>query len=157
MERKLYIQFVVNENRFVLSASDVVGIVPLAALHDVPRAPDYVAGILNYHGNSVPVIDLTKLMAGIKTEYRLSARIVLLKISLPDNKTSIVGLLAEKVTEVMRLFESDFKDSGVKNKNAKYLGDVITDSYGILQRLNINELLPKTAKDMLFGRTEVEV
>lgn len=154
MERKLYIQFVVNDNRFVLSASDVVGIVPLAGLHDVPQAPEYVAGILNYHGNSVPVIDLTRLMAGVNTEYRLSARIVLLKVDLPGEKSSMLGLMAEKVTEVMRLYENEFKDSGVKNNNARYLGEVITDSYGILQRLNVNELLPKTARKMLFDQVE---
>lgn len=155
MERKLYIQFVVDDSRFVLSAADVVGIVPIASLHDVPHAPDYVAGILNYHGESVPVIDLTKLMAGVDTEYRLSARIVLLKVNLPGRKSSTVGLLAEKVTEVMRLLESEFKKSGIDNNDAKYLGEVITDNYGILQRLNINELLPKTAKKMLFEALEV--
>ncbi|WP_455376661.1 chemotaxis protein CheW [Kaarinaea lacus] len=153
--RKLYIQFVVGNNRFVLPASDVIGIVPLATLHDVPRAPEYVAGILNYHGLSVPVIDMTRLMAGTNTELRLSARIVLLKVKLPDNSENIVGLLAEKVTEVMRLFESEFKKSGVQNNDTKYLGDVITDEYGILQRLNVSELLPKTAKKMLFESAEV--
>lgn len=155
MERKLYIQFVVDDNRFVLSASDVVGIVPLAALHDVPHAPDYVAGILNYHGASVPVIDMTKLMKGVDTVYRLSARIVLFNVNFIDNESSIVGLLAEKVTEVMRLPESEFKKSGVKNRDAKYLGEVITDNYGMLQRLNINELLPKTAKKMLFSNADI--
>lgn len=155
MDRKLYIQFIVTGNRFVLPASDVVGIVPLADLHDIPQAPEYVAGILNYHGISVPVIDLTKLMTGVATEYILSARIVLLKIDIAGKKSSTVGLLAEKVTEVMRLREKEFKESGVKNSSTKYLGDVITDNFGILQRLNINELLPRTAKKMLFGNAEI--
>ena len=154
--RKLYIQFVVDDNRFVLSAADVVGVVPLATLHDVPRAPEYVAGILNYHNMSVPVIDLTQLMSGAKTEYRLSARIVLLKIQLPGQSSSVVGLLAEKLTEVLRLHDNEFKKSGVKNSNAKYLGDVITDSSGILQRLNILELLPDSAKKMLFENADMQ-
>jgi chemotaxis-related protein WspB len=154
-ERKLYIQFVVGNNRFVLPAADVIGIVPLATLHDVPQAPEYVAGILNYHGTSVPVIDMTRLMAGKDTELRLSARIVLLKVKSPDQSENIVGLLAEKVTEVMRLFERDFKKSGVKNAGAEYLGDVITDDHGILQRLNVSELLPKAAKKMLFETAEI--
>ena len=152
--RKLYIQFVVDDNRFVLSAADVVGVVPLATLHDVPHAPDYVAGILNYHNMSVPVIDLTQLMAGTKTEYRLSARIVLLKIQLSGQSTSVVGLLAEKVTEVIRIHENEFKKSGVKNSDAKYLGDVITDNSGMLQRLNVLEILPESAKKMLFENVE---
>ena len=153
--RKLYIQFVVDNSRFVLSAKDVAGIVPLASLHDVPRAPEYVAGILNYHGVSVPVIDLTQLMSGKKTEYRLSARIVLLKPGAVDKASFMVGLLAEKVTEVMRLQDSDFKKSGVKNPEAKYLGDVVTDSFGILQRLNISQLLPKTARKMLLDSVDI--
>ena len=153
--RKLYIQFVVDNNRFVISAADVIGIVPLATLHDVPRAPEYVVGILNYHGTSIPVIDLTSLMAGKKSEYRLSARIVLLKIQSTGQNSPVVGLLAEKVTEVMRLYDDEFKKSGVKNNDAKYLGDVVTDNYGILQRLNISELLPISAKKMLFEYVEV--
>lgn len=153
--RKLYIQFVVGNNRFVLPAANVIGIVPLATLHDIPRAPDYVAGILNYHGLSVPVVDMTKLMSGTNTEFRLSARIVLLKINVVDQPDNIVGLLAEKVTEVMRFFESDFKNSGIKNNKAKYLGDVITDENGILQRLIVSELLPQAAKKMLFDSVEL--
>lgn len=152
--RKLYIQFIVDDNRYVISAADVVGIVPLATMHDIPKAPDYVVGILNYHGMSVPVVDLTHLMAGKKTEYRLSARIVLLKLDVPEQGAAVVGLLAEKVTEVMRVHESEFKKSGVRNNDAKYLGDVITDNSGILQRLNIPELLPKSAKKMLFEQVE---
>lgn len=150
-ERKLYIQFVVGGNRFVLPAMDVVGIVPLATLHEVPHAPEYVAGILNYHGQSVPVIDMTRFMVGEDTEKRLSARIVLMHVDTQEKGASVVGLLAERVTEVMRLKEKDFKKSGVKNKNAKYLGDVVTDNDGMLQRLNIAELLPKTTQKMLFG------
>jgi len=155
--RKLYIQFVVGENRFVLPAENVVGIVPLANLHEVPRAPDYVSGILNYHGESVPVIDMSKLMSDSETAYRLSARIVLLQTSVEGNDQKILGLLAEKVTEVIRLFDKDFKKSGVKNTKAKYLGDVITDNYGMLQRLNVSELLPSSAKKMLFENAQHQV
>jgi chemotaxis-related protein WspB len=149
--RKLYIQFVVDDSRFVLPAMDVVGIVPLATLHETPHAPDYVAGILNYHGQSIPVIDMTKFMVGRNTEHRLSARIILLNIDLHGQEKAVVGLLAEKVTEVMRLIEGEFRKSGVKNNNAKYLGDVITDNLGMLQRLNIAELFPVAAQKMLFG------
>ena len=149
-ELHLYIQFVVDNNRFALSAKDVSGIVPLVSLHEVPKAPEYVAGILNYHGESVPVIDLTSLMTGDKTNQRLSTRIVLLKLTLAGGEQRSIGVMAEKVTEVTRINEAEFKKSGVKNTEAKYLGDVFTDSQGILQRLTVSELLPKAAQQMLF-------
>ena len=149
-ELHLYIQFVVDNNRFALSAKDVMGIVPLVSLHEVPKAPEYVAGILNYHGESVPVVDLTSLMTGNRTNQRLSTRIVLLKLTMDSGEQRSIGVMAEKVTEVTRIKESEFKKSGVKNTKAKYLGDVFTDSQGILQRLTVSELLPKAAQQMLF-------
>ncbi len=60
-------------------------------------------------------------------------------------------MLAEKVTEVMRIDESEFHDPGLKNKKTRYLGDVMTDSRGILQRLKVNEILPQSAQEMLFS------
>lgn len=150
-DKKLYIQFYVNDNRFALPANDVIAVAPLVTLHQIPRAPDYVAGILNYHGLSVPVVDMTALMAEQKTRQRLSTRIVLIKLGMQDLPQRIIGLLAEKVTEVMRIDEEKFKDSGVKNTNAKYLGDVLTDERGILQRLNVSEILPRKVQDVLFG------
>ena len=62
----------------------------------------------------------------------------------------MIGLLAEKLTEVTRVDESEFKASGVQNDNARYLGDVLTDDKGILQRLKVSEMLPKAAQKILF-------
>ena len=149
--KKLYIQFYIDDNRFALPANDVIAVAPLVSLHQVPQAPEYVAGILNYHGMSVPVVDMTALLAEQKTKQRLSTRIVLIKIEAQEQQQRVIGLLAEKVTEVMRIDEGKFRDSGVKNSNAKYLGDVLTDERGILQRLKVSELLPEAAQDMLFG------
>ncbi|MGD8558534.1 MAG: chemotaxis protein CheW [Gammaproteobacteria bacterium] len=148
---KLYIQFYIDDNRFALPAGDVIAVSPVVSLHDVPHAPEYVAGIFNYRGTPVPVIDMTALMAKHKTHNRLSTRIVLIQITTTKNQQRTIGLLAEKVTEVMRIDESQFHDPGLKNKKTKYLGDVMTDSRGILQRLKITEILPKSAQDMLFN------
>ena len=147
---KLYMQFYVDGNRFVLPAEDIIAIVPIVSLHEVPQAPDYVVGILNYHGESVPVIDIRSLMIGVRTDHRLSTRIAIIRFSITKPKPRLIGLLAEKLTEVMRLNESQFKPSGVTNENTKYLGDVVTDSRGILQRLKVSELIPQAAQKMLF-------
>jgi chemotaxis-related protein WspB len=148
--RKLYLQLFVDSNRYALSAKDVVAIVPLVSMHDVPKAPEYIVGILNYHGNSVPVIDIRALLAGKKSENRLSTRIVIIKFEDENNGQRLIGVLAEKLTEVTRVEESEFMASGVQNDNAKFLGDVATDEQGILQRLQVSEILPKQAQQMLF-------
>jgi chemotaxis-related protein WspB len=149
---KLYMQFYVDSNRFVLPAKDVIAIVPIVTLHEVPKAPEYVVGILNYHGESVPVIDIRALITGDITEQRLSTRIAIVKFSPAKHKQRLIGLLSEKLTEVMRIDESQFQPSGMTNASTGYLGDVITDSRGILQRLKVSELIPGTAQVMLFDQ-----
>ena len=147
---KLYLQLYVGNSRFALSAKDVIAIVPVVSLHKVPKSPDYIVGILNYHGDSVPVIDVRVLLDGKKSNNRLSTRIVIIKFDADTNDRRMIGLLAEKLTEVTRVDESEFKASGVQNDNATYLGDVLTDEKGILQRLIVSEMLPKAAQKMLF-------
>jgi len=148
---KLYMRFYVDDNRFVFPAQDIIAIVPLVSLHEVPQAPEYVAGILSYHGESVPVIDIRTLMTGVRTDSRLSTRIAIVKFAASKGKQRLIGLLAEKLTEVMRIDESLFKPSGVTNENTRYLGEVVADNRGILQRLNVAELIPKAAQKMLFS------
>ena len=148
---KLYLQLFVDNNRFALSAKDVIAIVPVVSLHEVPKSPDYIVGILNYHGDSVPVVDIRALLAGTKSDNRLSTRIVIVKFDTEKQGKRLIGLLAEKLTEVARVDESEFKASGVNNDDARYLGDVVADKQGILQRLHVSELLPKAAQKMLFA------
>ena len=136
---------------FSITAQDIIAIVPLVSLHEVPQAPEYVAGILSYHGESVPVIDIRALMAGVRSDNRLSTRIAIVRFTVSKGKQRLIGLLAERLTEVMRIDESMFKPSGVTNEKARYLGDVVTDNRGILQRLNVAELLPKASQKMLFS------
>ena len=148
---KLYLQLFVDNNRFALSAKDVIAIVPVVSLHEVPKAPEYIVGILNYHGESVPVIDIRALLAGTKSDNRLSTRIVIIKFEIDKQNQRLIGLLAEKLTEVTRVDESEFKASGVVNDDARYLGDVVADEQGILQRLKVSEILPQTVQKMLFA------
>lgn len=146
----LYIQFSVNKNRYAISAEHVVAVVPLVALHTLPKVPDYVSGLMNYHGESIPVVDVTCLMEGRTTKKNLSTRIVLVSIHGKENQKRIIGLMAERLTEFMRIDESRFRSSGVKHQDTNFLGDVVTDSHGLLQRLSIDQILPVETQELLF-------
>ena len=146
----LYLQFIVDKNRYAVSARDVVEVVPLVSLHTIPKVPQYIAGLMNYHGDSVPVVDVTMLMQGRKTSWNLSTRIVLVNIKTANNKIKVLGLMAEKLTEFMRIDDSAFQASGVKHQDAVYLGDVLTDRNGLLQRLSIEKIIPMETQELLF-------
>ena len=57
-----------------------------------PRAPQGVAGLFDYRGKRVPVIDLSLLTLGKPAQQRLSTRIVLVHYG---EKADLLGLIAQ--------------------------------------------------------------
>lgn len=146
----LFLQFKINDNKYILEAKDIIEVVPYANLKRILKAPAYVAGLLNYRGNSVPVIDISFLMSDKPSEVKLSSRIALVNYKGGDSQSVCIGLLIEHLTETVRYNENDFSDSGVTLEESPYLGKVVIDDNRIIQMVNIGEIIPEAAHDVLF-------
>lgn len=147
----LFMQFIIDDARYLLEAKDIIEIVPYANLKRIPKAPPYVAGLLNYRGDTVPVIDICYLMSGKLCELKLSTRIALVNYQNSDTgESTCLGLLIERLTETVRFNEEDFSDSGVNLKDDPYLGKVTIDGDCIVQLVNIRKIIPEEAYDVLF-------
>jgi chemotaxis-related protein WspB len=146
----LFLQFKINDNKYILEARDIIEVVPYANLKRILKAPAYVAGLLNYRGNSIPVIDINFLMSDKPCEVKLSSRIALVNYKDGDGLSVCIGLLIEHLTETVRYNESDFSDSGVTLEESPYLGKVVIDDNRIIQMVNIGEIIPEAAHDVLF-------
>ena len=151
----LFLLFELGQDRYALDARQVAEVLPLVGIKQVPHAPPAIAGIFNYRGAPVPVIDVSQLTLGRPATRRLSTRIVL--VNYPDaDRTRLLGLIAEKATRTIRRDETDFVVSGVTNEGASYLGPVAPDAHGLLQRLDARTLLPASVRDMLFKQPKAE-
>jgi chemotaxis-related protein WspB len=146
----LLLVFQLGEHRYALDSGQIVEVLPQVEYRPIPQAPNGVAGVFNFHGAPVPLIDLAALALGMPSRVRMSTRIVLVNYLEPTGETHLLGLLAEKTTETIRRAESDFADSGVAVDSATYLGPVTTDAAGMIQRVEVNRLLPAAVRDVLF-------
>ena len=117
----LFLQFELGQDRYVLDCSGVVEVLPLLAIKHIPQAPSGVAGVFNYRGEPVPVVDLSALALG-------------------------------RPTATVRRDRADFADSGVVNHEAPYLGPVAADAEGLVQWIEVANLLPATVRDVLFAQ-----
>lgn len=147
----LFMQFKIDDDRYVIEAKDIIEIVPFANLKRIPKAPPYVAGLLNYRGDTVPVIDVCFLMSEKLCELKLSSRIALVNYKDDEGKQVCIGLLIEHLTETVRFDEKDFSDSGVALKDNPYLGQVVIDDDCIVQMVNIRKIIPEEAREILFS------
>ena len=146
----LFLVFELARDRYALDAREVAEVLPLVGIKQIPQAPPGVAGVCNYRGAPVPVIDMSQLALGRPAERRLSTRIVLVHYPGADGEPRLLGLIAERATRTVRREPADFVASGVNCEGAPYLGPVATDASGLLQWVDVRTLLPASVRDVLF-------
>jgi chemotaxis-related protein WspB len=148
----LFLLFELGTDRYALDVRQIAEVLPLIEVKQFPRAPQAIAGLFTYRGALVPVIDLSQLTLGRPAARQLSTRIVLVHYPDDSGDTHLLGLIAERATQVARLETSDFVVSGVTNPGASYLGPVATSARGLLQWIDVRSLLPASLRDMLFKK-----
>jgi chemotaxis-related protein WspB len=125
----LFLLFHLGKNSYVLEACCIEEVLPFIEMERVSSAST-TAGIVNYRGNALPVIDLSQLFWNQPTLARLSTRIIVVRSS--GQSRSLVGLMAERVTTMLRRAKEDFVESGFEGINAE-LGPVLLDETGLIQ------------------------
>jgi chemotaxis-related protein WspB len=164
----LFLIFELGHDRYALPAAPIVEVLPVVRIKRVPHAPAGVIGVFDYHGAPVPVIDLSELTFGRPSAPRLSTRLIV--VSYPDRRgqdqghghgqgqgkdqdqsqSHLLGLIAERATDTMRRDPADFVASGITSGRAPYLGHVTTSSHGVVQRIDVETLLPDDVRESLF-------
>ena len=146
----LFVLFHLGEERYALDAGQVAEVLPLVAVTPIPHAPGGVAGIFNYRGAPVPAIDLSQLALGRPARRRLNTRIILVRYPGDRGATHLLGLIAENATQTLRASPAEFKASGVTSPDAPYLGPVVMDTRGAVQKIELERLLPAGLREQLF-------
>lgn len=151
----LYLVFQLGGDRYALDVSEIIELLPLVDIRRIPQSPPGVAGVFDRRGTPVPVIDLSELTLGTPARRRLSTRLIVARYQDDRGNARALGLIAEHATDTLRRTAADFIDPGVGGLEAPYLGPVTKDASGLVQRIEVNKLLPAAVRDALF-RTAVD-
>lgn len=139
----LMLLFYVGTERYAIACSYVVEVVRLTSLRTPQQLPPPVVGMFKYSNVIVPVIDLCQLIQGTPCKTHLSTRIILVRYQVSGQESpSILGVMAERVTETIDSQDTEFVDSGITVSDAPYLGKIISDRYGLIQQVKLDRLLP---------------
>lgn len=136
----LMLLFHIGKERYALDCDKIIEVLPKVRLKKIPQAPDYAAGLLNYGGDPVPVIDACSLLENRPSNSALHTRIILFNPSNEIGETNLLGVIGEQVTETVDLDKSDFIESGFKIRKLPYLGGIYSDDDQTIQFFNIDEL-----------------
>ncbi len=140
--------FHIGPDRYGLRLGAVRRVLPLLALKLLPGAPAAVAGLMDFHGSPVPVIDLCRLAGVAPAPEHFDTRIVVVDYAAPGGAVHQLGLLAQRVRGVHEVAPGALRDSGVAA--APFLGQVASDADGIIQLVELADLLPAALRAILF-------
>lgn len=146
----LVLLFEVLDGRYALPTDQVVEIIPVVKMKKVPRAPQCVAGIINYRGTPLPVIDLGILIEGNPCAQRLSTRIILVYYPFRSERKHLLGLIAERVTETVKINHDSLPPSGILMDEELYVGALGDTDEEMVRCFDIQRLVPESIVETLF-------
>jgi chemotaxis-related protein WspB len=137
----LYLIVQLGTDRYAIEAAQVLEVLPLVSSNPVPGSPPGMAGLFDYHGTPLPLIDLAEVVLEKPSRQWMNSRIILINHHDNLGGRHLVGLLAEHATETMRLSEGDFTDTSVMVGDKHFPTSVFSDAAGIVQRIGLHDLL----------------
>ena len=92
------VSFKLGSEEYGVDIAQVQEINRMVAVTHVPRAPQFMEGVINLRGQLIPIIDLRARFGMPRTEHTKNTRIVVTEIG-----TKRVGMVVDSVSEVLRL------------------------------------------------------
>ena len=98
MAEEQLVTFGLGSEEFGVDIMCVQEIIRIPPITRVPKAPEYVEGVINLRGNVIPVVSLRNRFGMERVEESDLSRIIVLQV---QNK--VFGIRVDAVTEVLRL------------------------------------------------------
>ena len=113
---------------------------------NVPKAPDFVEGVINLRGDIVPIIDLKKKLNLGAAELNEESKIIVVEID-----TKMVGVIVDEVSEVIEIEDSKLSPPPpiIGGIEAEYLKGVGKLGDRLLILLDLDKILTLEEKNQL--------
>jgi len=152
----LCLRFQCGGQHYALDSAALIAVLPWPTLRPLPKAPATVAGLLNYHGSIVPVIDLTRLLTEQPSPRLLSSRIVLVNHAVTANSSRLLGMLVEQALETERFADNEFSDTGITLAEAAFVGGAALRAGNVVLLLHPEKILSAKMASILFPPDQLQ-
>ena len=118
------VSFKLGSEEYGVDIAQVQEINRMVAVTHVPRAPQFMEGVINLRGQLIPIIDLRARFGMPRAEHTKNTRIVVTEIG-----AKRVGMVVDSVSEVLRLPADQIEDapemiSGVDTEYIRGVGKI---------------------------------
>lgn len=140
------VTFSIGEEEFGVDILKVQEIIRTMEITKVPRAPEFVEGVINLRGKVIPIIDLRKRFGLESRDHDKHTRIIVIEIN-----NMIVGFVVDSVSEVLRIPANTVEPPPpvVAGLESEYISGVGKLEDRLLILLDLDSLLSGEERSML--------
>lgn len=135
-KNQLYLRFRVGKQWYIIPLNNVIEVLHMVALTELPDAPEHVLGLMTLRNTIMPVIDLPALFEH-KRDNKLSLTTPIVAVRVGE---TALGLLVDDVDDVIRIPASVELHEG----ESAFVASVAVLEEQTLLILNLTELRQRT-------------
>jgi len=126
--------FDIGNEQFAVETSKVQSINDLMEITKVPKAQNYIKGLINLRGNIITILDINLLLGMINTDAR-NDNIIILKL-----EEELVGITVDAVDEVIE-FDEEKLEKIYNDMDKPYNKGIINLKERIITLIDFDKLL----------------
>jgi len=141
-----YVVFELGDETYGVDIADVREIITMQKVTRVPRAPEFVEGVINLRGKIIPVIDLRLRFGLPAAEATRSTRVVVVEM---EEKS--IGLVVDAVSEVLQVEGSCIEPPSpvISGVDTAYLAGIANLEDRLVIILDLSKVLSAGEKEEL--------
>ena len=136
IDKQKIVLFSLDEPRYALYLSEVVKVERAVEITPLPGAPQLVSGVIDFHGEIIPVIDIRQLFRLPQRDMRVEDQFIIARTTQRP-----VVLVVESVHGVYDLEPHQAKETGEPLPFTKYLSGIATIEHGIVLITDLDQFL----------------
>ncbi len=145
MARVQVVTFEINGQKYAVDIFLLDEILPMMEFQEVPRAPDFLRGVINLRGQMVPLVDLRRWFGAEAPEYCYETRILVAHF---DERK--IGFIVDSVEDVKTFGEGSLRPSVLEAGRAEMISGIgELESGQIVQILRLDKVLDSESLNQL--------
>ena len=126
--------FKLNDEQFAVETSKVQSINDMMVITKVPKAKEYIKGLINLRGNVISLLDINLILDVNKSDATQNNIIII------EMQEELVGIMVDQVDEVLEVEEELIEKIDELSKKA-YIKGIINFKERIVTLIDIDKLL----------------
>ncbi len=140
----------IGKERYGINTDQITEVIPLINLDQIPMVDKIISGIFNYRGKPTPVIDLCQFFEKRTCTKNQGSRIIIIEPEAENLNSRPIGLIAERVTEVLKCNENELISSGIKSEKTPFLEKIYKHNNEMLHLIDTRHILPISIAKQIF-------